>query len=57
MHWHQKCLRGYTASKPKSVKFDIRTCLLLERENVSINHVCVMHELLNVFIKGAEGPF
>ena len=42
--------RGYTASKSKSIKFDIKTCLFRERKNVSINYVCVMHELLNVFL-------
>ena len=41
--------RGNTASKSKYIKFDIKTCLSLERKNVSINHVRVMHELLNVF--------
>ena len=46
--------RGYTVSKSKSIKFDIKTCLFLERKNVSVNFVCVMYELLNVFIKGVK---
>ena len=49
--------RGYTASKSKSIKFDIKTCLFRERKNVSINYVCVMHELLNVFYERSKGFF
>ena len=49
--------RGYTASKSKFIKYDIKTCLFRERKNVSINYVCVMHELLNVFYERSIGFF
>ena len=49
--------RGYIVSKSKSIKFDIKTCLFLERKNVSINHVYVMHELLNVFYGRSRRSF
>ena len=41
--------RGYIASKSKSIKFDIRTCLFLGKKNLNINYACLAHELPNVF--------
>ena len=46
--------RGSMASKSKSIKFDIRTCLFLEKKNVSINYACLAHELRNVFFYQKE---
>ena len=46
--------RDNAASKSKSIKFDIKICLFPERKKVSINYICVIHGLLNVFTQSQE---
>ena len=47
--------RGYMASKSKSIKFDIKTSLFLEKKNVSINYACLRMNCRIFFYERSKG--